>query len=243
MKNQLRTRSWCKGGPTAIQSYVEIGSAGPPDKENLVEFHLLYSGPLHSAGKESPRKEKHNSRKVFHSQLRHLWETHSNLRERVEGEGEIGMTREAAAALPPGELFQRGARELGSKWNRGGFNFLPLVTRKLCLRCGLDILFLRAEDRNFVLQGGDIDGRLKILFDFLRMADVGELPAGATPEADEEPFFVLLQNDDLISEVRVNTDRLLNLPGVKTVDKHDVYLQITVRLNPTVNRADTWMFE
>jgi len=223
--------------------FVEIGSGVPIASEGLVEFHLLYSGPLHSTGYENPRKEKHSIRKVFHSQLRHLWETHPNLRERAQGEGEIGITMETAAAMPKAELFQRGVRGLGANWSRGGFNFVPLVTRKHCLRCGLDILFLRAEERNYVLQGGDIDGRLKILFDALRMADAGEFPEGAAPEADEEPFFVLLQNDDLISEVHVVTDRLLNLPGVKTVDKHDVYLQITVRLNPTVNRAETWMFE
>jgi hypothetical protein len=228
---------------SGAQEYIEIGTGEPIDGGNLVEFHLLYEGPLHSGGSENSRKEKHAIRKVLHAQLRQLWETHPNLKERAEGEGEIGITREAVAGLPSGELFQRGVREL-AKWSRSGFNFLPLVTKRVVLRCSLDILFLRTDDLPFVLNGGDIDGRLKILFDSMRMVDKDdELPVGAKPDLAENPFFVLLQDDRLISEVHVNTSRLLKLPSEKPMDKHDVYLQITVRLNPTVTRADTWMFE
>ncbi len=223
---------------------MESGSGEGIKGENLVEFHLLYSGPLHSAAKENPRKEKHAIRKVFHSQLRRLWETHPNLKDFAEGHGDFGITREESDALPRAEIFQRGVLELGSKWNRNDFNFLPLVTEKVALRCSLDILFLRTDDNPFVLRGGDIDGRLKMLFDSLRMTDnASELPPGATPDSTEIPFFVLLQDDKLISEVHVNTDRLLKLPENKPLDEHDVYLQITVRLNTTVKVANAWVFE
>jgi hypothetical protein len=225
------------------QEYVEVGSGEPIESENLVEFHLLYTGPLHSSGSASPRIEKHAIRKVFHSQLRHLWETHPNLKEWTEGHGSFGITQEDAAALPAGERFQRGALEL-AKWNRNGFNFLPLVTEAVALRCSLDILFLRTDGFPFVLRGGDIDGRLKILFDSMRMPDKGdELPVGAAPEVTENPMFILLQDDKLISEVHVNTARLLKLPDNKPIDEHDVYLQITVRLNTTIKVANCWVFE
>jgi len=238
-----------------VHKYVEIGSGEPIESENLVEFHLLYSGPLHSAGSANPRKEKHAIRKVFHSQLRHLWMSNSNLRRMADMIGRSAYAEEINEQLRKGEIpsaadlseedaIQKGLLTWGKNWNRNGFNFLPLVAREFCLRCCLDILFLRVEDRNYVLQGGDIDGRIKILFDSLRMADsASELPPGAVPEADENPFFCLLENDDLISEVRVNTDRLLNLPGVREVSKSDVYLQITVRLNPTMKVEHSWAFE
>ena len=86
------------------------------------------------------------------------------------------------------------------------------------------------------------DGRLKALFDALRIAESGELPLKAIPEADEEPFHCLLQDDKLISEVRVNTGQLLKLPDAKPLDKHDVYLQITVRLNSTQMSQWSWAF-
>jgi hypothetical protein len=143
------------------------------------------------------------------------------------------------------ESFERGAQSLGVNWNRNGFNFLPLVTKRLCLRCSLDILFLRVDEYPFVFGGsGDIDARLKMLFDSLRMADnATELPVGAKPEKDENPFFVLLEDDKLITEVRVSTDRLLKLPEARPPEKHDVYLQITVRLNPTIQASHSWVLE
>jgi hypothetical protein len=231
-------------GCDRMEEYTEVGSGEPIESENLVEFHLLYGGPLHSAGHENPRVEKHSIRKVFHSQLRRLWETNSYLREYAVGVGQQMRSTGASAGDLTVESFEHGARVLGANWNRNGFNFLPLVQKRVCLRCSLDILFLRVDEYPFVFGGsGDIDARMKQLFDSLRMADAGELPVGAKPEQDENPFFVLLEDDKLISEVRVNTDRLLKLPEARPPNKHDVYLQISVRLNPTVKVSNSWVFE
>jgi hypothetical protein len=207
---------------------------------------MRYSGPLHSEKSEVQRIEKHAIRKVFHSQLRQLWSIHPNLREWAEG---VGTGSEIVPGVPnikplhPDEAFQKGVELMGSNWKRNDFSFLPLVTESLCLRCSLDILFLRAEERNYVLQGGDIDRRLIVLFDALRMVrQASEIPVGEKPAADENPMFVLLENDDLISELRVNTDRLLKLPEARSINRHDVYLQITVRLNTTRMVAHSWAF-
>ncbi len=229
--------------------YVEVGSALPVEQENLVEFHLLYSGPLHSNG---DRTEKHNIRKNFHYQLRHLWHTNRNLSLMAERWGRIRYAEEdlpkfpdpnIAPPLSPEDAIAKGLlREAQVRWNKNNFDFLPLVTSSAVLRCRLEILFLRAEEKNFVLQGGDIDGRIKTLFDGLRMIRDGqEFPPHAAPDADERPFFCLLENDDLISEVAINTGRLLALPEKKAVDKHDVYLQITVQINPTRIGWDTYI--
>lgn len=221
-----------------MQEYIEIGSGDPIEEDNLVEFNLLYSGQLHVASR--PR-EKHAIRKVFHSQLRQLWVTHPNLSEiavfrGVPSENPEGLSRE--------DFARRGLKQIAANWNRCGFNFLPLVTEQLCLHCALDILFLRREEKNYILQSGDIDGRLKTLFDALRIVDKkDELPPRAAPEQDEDPFFCLLQDDKLISEVHVKTGPLLMLPDTKIADKHDVYLQIGVRLNPTQRVHEAWAFE
>jgi hypothetical protein len=213
---------------------VIVGSGYPITEENRVQFHLLYSGKLHSNG---DIKEKHNLRKSFHPQLRRLWLTNSNLRKQAEDAGR----RDNAPNLSDEDAIMKGLAAMGHNWIRNGFNFIPLVTERVVLRCSLDILFLRAEEKNYILQGGDIDGRLKTLFDSLRMIrDAQELPTDhAIPGEGEEPFFVLLEDDSLISEVRVNANQLLLLPGTKAVEKDDVYLQIAVQLNPTVVGWDT----
>lgn len=51
--------------------------------------------------------------------------------------------------------------------------------------------------------------------------------AGANPEVDEDPFFCLLQDDSLITDVRITTDRLL-IPPEPEERIHDVCLVIHV---------------
>jgi hypothetical protein len=237
-----------------LQTYLEVGSGEPIEKENLVEFRLLYEGPLHTDNSDHARTEKHRIRKVFHRQLRRLWETHPNLRimarmsggpeyvrDWVENHGTGGVP----AAISEDEIMRWGFKYLSYKWARSGFKFLPLVVPELCLRCSLDILFLRMEERDYVLQGGDLDGRIHVLFDGLRMIRDGQEipPKHKTPEADEDPFFCLLQDDTLVSDVKINTGRLLLLPNQKDSDQHDVYLQITVKLNPVQRSQYSWVFE
>ena len=64
-----------------ISSWVMIGSGEPIEERNLVEFHLLYNGKLHSKGDV---REKHDIRKSMHPQLRRLWLTNRNLRMKAE---------------------------------------------------------------------------------------------------------------------------------------------------------------
>jgi hypothetical protein len=60
---------------------------------------------------------------------------------------------------------------------------------------------------------GDLDNRLKVLFDALRMPDMeNELPEGAQPTDDQYPLFCLLQDDKLITAVRMESERLLDVP-------------------------------
>jgi threonine synthase len=79
-----------------------------------------------------------------------------------------------------------------------------------------------------VKTGGDIDNRIKVLFDALRMPKIGEFDAETPPAPDEAPFFCLLQDDSLITEIKVTTDRLLT-PLQTEEDSDDVHLVIHVR--------------
>jgi hypothetical protein len=72
-------------------------------------------------------------------------------------------------------------------------------------------------------QGGDLDGRIKTLFDGLKMPDPKNDYVGDEPTAD--PLYVVLEDDALISDISIRTGRLL---GNRTKDRHAVKLTIDV---------------
>jgi hypothetical protein len=184
-----------------------------------MQFRLIYQGSLpaaNSSGKKTRTKEKHDIRRVLHKQLAELWRTQVFLRQFVERELD-GINHHQA---------------LARQYRRCGYDFLPLIGRAISgvdTACALDILFLRRDPPgSLVKSGGDIDNRLKVLLDALRIpADASEL-RGNTPAPDENPFYCLLEDDKLIADIRVTTDQLLTPLGADE-DVNDVHLVIGVR--------------
>ena len=79
-----------------------------------------------------------------------------------------------------------------------------------------------------VINAGDIDGRLKTIFDALKMPLRKEWLGGYDlPLPGEHPFYVLLEEDELITHVAVTTDVLLQ-PTRARAHKHDARLVIAV---------------
>jgi hypothetical protein len=98
---------------------------------------------------------------------------------------------------------------IGDRHSRSGHKFVPLVEKRLGMACALDILFLRRDNPgDLIKNGGDIDNRIKTLFDALRVPQEDEI-RGFTPELNEKLFHCLLEDDDLITDVKITTDRLL----------------------------------
>jgi hypothetical protein len=201
-----------------------------------MEFRLVYSGSLPSQPSDNRKPlmlEKHAIRRIFHPQLRELWSAVTILREwqhRDFLDTDQTMPGKSAADI------------WADNYALGPFRFLPLVTRHNGLACALDILFLRRDGPgNLVVHGGDIDNRIKVLFDALRRPKENSEIQGLAPDADENPFYCLMDDDSLITDVRVTTDRLLS--PVTTPGKiHDVVLVLTVKLKVIdLNRAP-WEF-
>jgi hypothetical protein len=179
---------------------------------------LHYHGRLPPSGKN---RDKHNIRQAIHPQLKRLW----------------GIEQPLIALVKSTEQLTDGSRVTGlekiaNSFVRGNFRFVPLVTKSHSLVCQLDITFLRREEAgDLVKHGGDIDNRLKILFDSLRVPDVSQLTRLA-PIASEDPFYCLLEDDSLITGVHVKTERLLEPPAGPQNSK-DVRLLITAVVRPT----------
>lgn len=191
-----------------------------PDAGGRMRFRLTYAGKLLATREDETRGKRslhvHEIRREFHRQLAQLWARHPTLMEyRAEEE--------------------RTGKHLLVRFRREGFNWLPLVNNQDHLVCALEILMLRDGPPGRVL--ADIDNRLKTIFDALRMADgPNELGASTnagqqTPAADEDPFYVLLQDDRLITHVAVTSDTLLEpVPDVQ--EGNAVRLVIGVTITP-----------
>lgn len=160
-----------------------------------MNFTLTYDGSLPTNARPP---QKHQIRLAFHPQL-------ADLRRQPY----IGQAL-AANAIAPVEIGTR--------------RFTALVHPRWEFRADLDITMLRPEDPGGVIVRGDIDNRLKTLFDALTMPRHDQdVPAGWSPGPDEDPVHCLLDDDSLIKAVSVRTDRLL-APGHPT----DVKLIIRV---------------
>jgi hypothetical protein len=224
------------------ESVVVYDSGRKPPEGKCVEFRLLYSGDqLVSDGDAS---QKQIVRRQFHPQLKQLWNSDTRLKKLAEFRGQQGF--DIGTKFDTDEIKEKSRQyffaDKGKNYQRAAFHCVPLIEEEHFLRVSIDILFLRRDQHPMILQGGDIDNRLKTLFDAFRVPNcTGDLGDG--PDEGEQPFFVLLQDDKLISDVRVNTDNLLLLPENATPKSRDVFLVIDVKLQPRERMAFTWAFE
>lgn len=107
-----------------------------------------------------------------------------------------------------------------------GIKFAPLVTTAISLMCELDIVLLWKDDPGNMINSGDIDNRLKTLFDALSSPNPSQIK-----NKDElkkyDPYCVLLEDDKLITSVKVHTNHLL-LPKMKN-DDVSILIKVTTK--------------
>ena len=151
-----------------VEKWEVFGLVLPFD---VMKFRLTYDGPLVISGSNSGGRvrDKWAIRKAIYPQLLELWQTHPVLKGIGLSAYPMGPSRGFVLQPPlpiriasPNEAVRQ---RLFQPITIGSKNFIPLVRESLKLACGLDILFLRKEQPgSLILQGGDIDNRLKDSF-------------------------------------------------------------------------------
>src|SRR5690349_1350591 len=117
-----------------------------------MDFTLFYDGPLPAS--KGRLEQRHDIRVALHPQLQELWQ-HRPLRD---------------VDPPPSRTIN-------------GHSYSSIVHSKWNFRARLEILLLKPEPPGRIIrQGGDIDNRLKNLFDALTVpVDPSNIPKGWTP--------------------------------------------------------------
>ena len=181
-----------------------------------MEFVLTYRGPLKSNGRP---EEKDRLRMQFHEQLSVLWD-----QQPLDGYAEyIGKEPRHSA----GVVYGGDGEPFSIVEEIDGYFFAPLVSDKMHLVCSVDITMLREEPPGSLISGGDIDNRLKTLFDALSMPiDRNQIPQEKEKNSPGDPVLCVVRDDHLITAVAVRTDRFLECEN-----RSDVLLLIRVTIS------------
>jgi hypothetical protein len=199
------------------REYRHVLERMPDEQGNDVKFRLVYDGPLPPADR-APRGLKHQIRRQFHPQLRHLWMEHPALARQMKVKSET--------------LNYRPVDLIANAYARPPFRFVPLVRTANQLACRLEILVLMRKEPYQVFSGderGDLDNRIKTLIDGLRMPRQQTEMKDVSPTEDEDPLFCLLEDDKVVYEFAVQADRLL-VPPRENQPERDVVAIIGVHV-------------
>src|SRR5271155_1055975 len=114
-----------------------IDTEDPVVQEDLMEFRLLYQGPLYASGNDNPRaSHKHDIRKAFHPQLKRQWRLHKGLK----------FFADRNVIVKDGDpntedwRFENGLIEIGKQHKSHGLECVPMVISRFSLRCSLDVV-------------------------------------------------------------------------------------------------------
>jgi hypothetical protein len=161
----------------------------------------------------------HDIRRALHPQMKRLWDYDPLSRNR-------SWLQEPRADYVDYAILERA----------GDAVFAPLISKRNDLICELEITFLRQQAAGLLIgEGGDLDIRVKTLFDALRIPRPAEMQRLQPLEPKENPMFCLLQDDALITRVSIETDRLL-----KPAESGSCSPSSMSRSNPAGSRWATW---
>lgn len=175
-----------------------------------MRFTLIYQGNLPPKGNA---RDKWRIRRELEPQLRRLWTLPPLLdsekftqRDYLPNDCYIGQTV-------------------------GGVEYMPLVTDRLHLGAELEVrLFSAVKPGGILNQHGDIDNRLKTLFDALSIPTSQQQLADGDIDSDGRTY-CLLQDDRLVTRVDVSNDRLLTAP------EHSQQALVMIRVQPVALRT------
>lgn len=203
-----------------------------------MRFTLRYAGDgLLSAGNTATRKrEKQLLRTHFHQQLKRLWEANNVLRgiprtkltQPIKVHDSYDLPRPLGNVEPLIRNFLFRVQYHNS-W------FIPLITGPMEAHCHLAIRVGRPiKPGSIVFDGGDLDGRLKTLFDALAIPK--EEHSLDPRDVSEQEHICLLSDDSLITALSIESYELLE----GGCSENYIDLDIAVTVTAVTPMPGTW---
>ena len=156
----------------------------------MKRFTLYYRGELKSNG---DAEHKHKIRSVFHPQVERAWKQ-SELFQTIESE---------KTELSHEDYLNK------ESVKRSEFRFIPLLTEGTV---ELEVTLLRPGPLGYIISGGgDIDNRLKTVFDALQIPDENQVK-NLMSSYKPDPFHCVMRDDKMVSHVSVKTAQFLEVP-------------------------------
>jgi hypothetical protein len=189
-----------------------------------LKFTLTYEGSLF----KNRAAHKQPLRGVFHNQLKRLWAVNNLLKNWFIGK------------LPACEYLRINTAKIGE------FEYVPIVTKALCVECALDFKILRPTDKPG--NQSDIDNLVGIFFDALKRPQDGdqlgkENGVLLSPKDDEKPFYVLMDDDKLITKISSTSDELLcPVNGGTSIGPNDIRVMIDIYIRPILPLVENMIF-
>lgn len=190
-----------------------------------MELTLTYRDDLPAEKERNHRsEEKQRIRLHFHEQLAELWRSNPRLKQ-AELMAPTWALKDKRIVL--GDAYMAFSH---CQVETCGFRALPLITRHNGLVCELSIDFLRPGEPGEVLKagGGDLDNRLKVLFDALHMPLAPNEVPGSMFGQGGSRLYSLMEDDSLISKLTIDSRQLLT--SARSPNYVELQIKATVRV-------------
>ncbi len=192
-----------------------------------MDFTLKYAGELLSDRAKHANQAKHQLRKHFREQLDQQWQQNAFLKRcaeiQLQQAAKRGKWYEVDRPIAPDRTLFWG-------FEMGGYDFVPIVNHVHLVHCHMAIRMHRPKEHGGILyEGGDMDNGLKVIFDALSMPQHQEQVVETRNSKESKTFHCLLESDELITKLSVETFRLLS-PG-ECGDNY-VEMDIDVHIEP-----------
>jgi hypothetical protein len=179
-------------------------------------FTLMYDGPLFASGNDPALQSE--------TKIKNIWSIRGRIVPQLERIFETSPIFGGQGGAPT----RAAAMYVRQPIIRNGFKFCALVRPGMGLGSELDIkMLVNHQPGSVITQAGDLDNRLKTLFDALRVPKDNEFRGHTMTQAANELYPCLLEDDAAITRVCIASERWLD-SGDRA--ENEVHLTIAVRI-------------